>query len=393
MSRQSSGSRQSTLERQLKRYDETRISRSSSSSSDGGGVGGGGVINRQSRRPPFKQSNNGDYKIRRSRWARETLLIYHKKYLITFTFEFEIKILFLLFFSSQFRSLQLSERSPSRSQLQKVVVRIGTTPTTNSTALTSHREKPVDYGQIRNKTTLTLPSTKYNNNHASSSIVVGHSSLRSSDISLTHATAKSHEMLDFNSNAGSGSCYGFDTDAKSKSFDDDFCYNTQATRNQSNAARNVFSGNRAFSQDRVLLVPQQQQQLVKSLRSSPSNFGSRLRNHEDMYEINRRSPVINYNNNNISSRGTAQQTFRDKSPTSHRRSRADRDNFVKSNYLKGRTTTTPNRSPNRSPSDSDDSINDQAVLKDKTLVTEYLIGLKRKQLAKRNGTTLSSGRY
>jgi hypothetical protein len=63
MSRQSSGSRQSTLERQLKRHEESRISRSSSSSSESGGV-----INRQSRRPPFK-SNFGDYKIRRSRWV------------------------------------------------------------------------------------------------------------------------------------------------------------------------------------------------------------------------------------------------------------------------------------------------------------------------------------
>lgn len=259
-------------------------------------------------------------------------------------------------------------------------MRIGNTPTAQSSnsTLTSHREKPVDYAQIRSKTTLTLPSTKYNNNSSSG----GHSSLRNSDISLTHATAKSHEMLDFNSNAGS--YYGFDTDSKSKSFDDDFCYNTQATRNQSNAARNVFSGNRAFSQDRVLLVPQQQQQLMKSLRNSPRTYGSRLRNPEDIYEMSRRSPVMNYNGNN--SRGGA---FREKSP---RRSR-ERDNFVKSNYLKPRNTTTPNRSPNRSPSDSDDSINDQSVLKDKSLITEYLIGLKRKQQAKRNGTTLSSGRY
>lgn len=77
MSRQSSGSRQSTLERQLQRHDESRISRSSSSSSDDVG---GGVINRQSRRPPFKAMNNGDYKIRRSRWAYPfypTLKIHH----------------------------------------------------------------------------------------------------------------------------------------------------------------------------------------------------------------------------------------------------------------------------------------------------------------------------
>lgn len=60
MSRQSSGSRNSTLERQLQRYEEGRLSRSSSSSSDAESN------NRRSHRPQFK-TNFGDYRIRRSR--------------------------------------------------------------------------------------------------------------------------------------------------------------------------------------------------------------------------------------------------------------------------------------------------------------------------------------
>lgn len=60
MSRQSSGSRNSTLERQLKRYEEGRMSRSSSSSSEVDNN------NQRTRRPPFK-TNFGDYRIRRSR--------------------------------------------------------------------------------------------------------------------------------------------------------------------------------------------------------------------------------------------------------------------------------------------------------------------------------------
>lgn len=62
MSRQSSGSRNSTLERQLKRYEDGRISRSSSSSSD---AENNNPTRRQTR-PPFKTAF-GDYRIRRSR--------------------------------------------------------------------------------------------------------------------------------------------------------------------------------------------------------------------------------------------------------------------------------------------------------------------------------------
>lgn len=291
---------------------------------------------------------------------------------------------------SLFRSLQLSERSPNRSQLQKLVVRIGNTPapqSTTTTNLTKHREKP-DYGHQRSKTTLNTPS-KYNSQ-----------SLRNSDNSLTISSqAKSFEMLDFNGKSSMD--YGFESDSKSKSFDDDFCFNTKVTRNGIGNTRNAFSGNRAFSQDRVLLVPQA---ASKSLRNSPRNYGSRLYDHDLLYDVATRraatrSPIMNFNN-----RVPANPPLsRERSPVGGRRSR-DRENNKKqpsNNFLKPRTTTTPNRSPNRSPSDSDDSINENAnkILKDKSLVAEYLFGLKRKQQANLNrsgnqsGTPSSSGRY
>lgn len=248
-------------------------------------------------------------------------------------------------------------------------MRIGNSqaPQSTNTTLTRHREKLADYVQIRNKTTLTLPSTKYNDDN-------GHM-LRNSDMLLTHKKTKSQEILDYNSN-NTGS---FENDAKSKSFDDDFCYNTQATRSQNNS-RNVFSGNRAFSQDRVLLVPPSNP--VKSQKNSPRSYGSRLHDHNSLYDIanNRRSPLTNYNHGNS-------LLSREKSPMSRRSRDMERESHKKTNYLKSRT-------PDRSPTDSDDSINGQNnVLKDKSLVTEYLIGLKRKQLAKQNRTTASSGRY
>lgn len=224
--------------------------------------------------------------------------------------------------------------------------------------------------------------------------------LRNSDNSLPGSTqAKSFEMLDFNGKSSMD--YGFESDSKSKSFDDDFCLNSKVSRNGVNNTRNAFSGNRAFSQDRVLLVPPT---ASKSLRSSPRNYGSRLYDHDVLYDVASRraatrSPIMNFN-----SRITVNQPLsRERSPISNRRSRdRDRDGYKKQpggNFLKPRTTTTPNRSPNRSPSDSDDSINESAnkVLKDKSLVAEYLFGLKRKQQASRSGnqsgTPSSSGRY
>ncbi|CRK90307.1 CLUMA_CG004021, isoform A [Clunio marinus] len=343
MSRQSSGSRNSTLERQLKRYEEGRLSRSSSSSSEGGSG------RRTTHRPPFK-TTFGDYKIRRS------------------------------------RSLQLSERSPNRSQLQKLVVRIGNTPALQTTATTTttpkHREKP-DYVHIRSKTTLSMPS-KYNSQN-----------LRNSDNSLPTSTqTKSYEMLDFNNKSNID--YDYESDSKSKSFDDDLALNTKISRG---GTRNVFSGNRAFSQDRVLMVPPT---ATKSLRSSPRNYGSRLYDHDILYDVNTRraatrSPIMNF-----SSRMAVNPPLsRERSPISNRRGRdRERDNYKKpptNSFLKPRTSLTPNRSPNRSPSDSDDSINESAnkVLKDKSLVAEYLFGLKRKQQANRSsnlsGTGSSSG--
>lgn len=269
------------------------------------------------------------------------------------------------------------------------MVRIGNTPAPQSTTLnlSKHREKP-DYAHARSKTTLNTPA-KYNAQ-----------SLRNSDNSLPGSTqAKSYEMLDFN---GKGSMdYGFESDSKSKSFDDDFCFNTKVTRNGSNT-RNVFSGNRAFSQDRMMLpLP-----AAVSLRNSPRNYGSRLYDHDMLYDVATRraatrSPIMNFNNR-IS---VNPPLSRERSPIGNRRSRdRERESFKKANnnFLKPRTTTTPNRSPNRSPSDSDDSINESAnkVLKDKSLVAEYLFGLKRKQQANLNRSgnlsatpPSSSGRY
>lgn len=290
------------------------------------------------------------------------------------------------------RSLQLSERSPNRSSLlQKLVVRIGNTATPQNVSSTpqasasnqKYREKP-DYVHARSKTTLNMP-TKYNAQ-----------SLRNSDNSLPSSTqTKSFDMLDYNGKSNVD--YEFESDSKSKSFDDDFCYNTQVTRGNG-SSRNVFSGNRAFSQDRVLLVPPTSVIAAsKSLRNSPRNYGSRLYDHEVIYDRSAmlRSPIMNFNRAPINP-----PLSRERSPVGGRRSR-DRDRDYKkqqslsNNFLKPRTTTTPNRSPNRSPSDSDDSINGNVnkVLKDKSLVSEFLFGLKRKQQANMNRSTASSGRY
>lgn len=230
----------------------------------------------------------------------------------------------------------------------------------------------------------------------------GAQSLRNSDNSLTSSTqAKSYEMLDFNGKSSVD--YDFEDDSKAKSFDDDFCFNTKVTRN--GGRNNVFSGNRAFSQDRVLAIPPT---AAKSLRSSPRNYGSRLYDHDVLYDTaatrraQTRSPIMNFN----SRMSVNPPLSRERSPVGGRKSRdKERENYSKkpptSGFLKPRTTTTPNRSPNRSPSDSDDSINESAnkVLKDKSLVAEYLFGLKRKQQASLNrsgthsGTASSSGRY
>lgn len=230
----------------------------------------------------------------------------------------------------------------------------------------------------------------------------GAQALRNSDNSLPSSTqTKSFDMLDYNGKSSVD--YEFESDSKSKSFDDDFCFNTKVTRNSGNgnAHNNVFSGNRAFSQDRVLLVPPTSAIATsKSLRNSPRNYGSRLYDHDVIYDRSAmlRSPIMNFNRAPINP-----PLSRERSPVGSRRSR-DRDREYKkqqsgpNNFLKPRTTNTPNRSPNRSPSDSDDSINGNVnkVLKDKSLVSEYLFGLKRKQQANsmnRSSGTTSSGRY
>lgn len=275
-------------------------------------------------------------------------------------------------------------------------MRIGNTATPQQTSQSSkYRDKAAEYTHARSKTTLNMPTPKYNSQ-----------SLRNSDNSLPSSSsqAKSYEVLDFNGKLSVD--YGFESDSKSKSFDDDFCYNTKLTRNGSQNTRNVFSGNRAFSQDRVLLVPPVTN-VSKSLRNSPRNYGSRLYDHDILYDVAQRnavtrSPLMNYRSGSINP-----PLSRERSPVGGRRRdrerERERENYKKhsngGNYLKPKSSTTPNRSPNRSPSDSDDSINESVnkVLKDKSLVTEYLFGLKRKQQANRSanhtGTGSSSGRY
>ena len=280
------------------------------------------------------------------------------------------------------------------------MVRIGNATTTTQQNITSTPQAPAsnqkyreksDYIYTRSKTSLNMPTTKYTAQ-----------SLRNSDNSLATSAQnnKSFDLLDYNGKPNID--YEFECDdSKSKSFDDDFCFNTKVARNSggNNSRNNVFSGNRAFSQDRVLLVPQGNSiSISRSVRNSPRSYGSRLYDHDVIYDRNAmsRSPIMNFNRASINP-----PLSRERSPVSGRRSR-DRDRDYKkqqsglNSFLKPRVTTTPNRSPNRSPSDSDDSINGNVnkVLKEKSLVSEYLFGLKRKQQANSmNRSTTSSGRY
>ena len=247
------------------------------------------------------------------------------------------------------------------------------------------RERKPDRAHIRSKTTLNIPS-KYISQ-----------SLRNSDNSIYGSSqTRSFEMLDFNEKSNMD--FDFEFDSKSKSFDDDFCFNTKVTRHKKNR-QNAFSGNRASSQDRVVAPSM----ISHSLRNSPRNYGSRLYDHDIVYDdANRRaatrSPIMNFNN-----RASVNPISRERSPLGGRRVRdKERDTYKKqTNILNSRTTTTRNRSPNCSPSDSDDSINNNVLknLKDKSLVAEYLFGLKRKQQSNlirsgnMSGAPTSSGRY
>lgn len=293
-------------------------------------------------------------------------------------------------------SLQLSERSPNRSYPQKVVVRIGNTPTVQTASNMGQRTEKPDYAQPR---ILTL-TTKFNQ-----------PSFRSSEISLTgNKQTKSFDVLDFDKRSQN---YDYEMESKSKSFDDDFCFNTKFSRSE-NVNRNMMPlDSRAFSQDRALLgLPQN---TSKSLRNSPRNYG-RMYDQENPYEVGRRamtrSPIMGYNKMPMNTHPVA----RERSPVG-RQSRDKREYYKKtpssnSFLMPTKKSITPNRSPsrspNRSPSDSDDSIENQvsSVLKEKSLVAEYLFGLKTKQLKKQQqqqqlqirsntlgGTTPSSGRY
>lgn len=277
--------------------------------------------------------------------------------------------------------------------LQKLV-RIGDTDSSQKpkhSSITKSRNinvntAAIEYGHTRNNTTFNMPINKYS------------SQLRNSDNSLPNssAQAKSFDTLDFNEKL----CvdYGFESNAKSKSFDDDICYNIKVSRN-AGKNRNVFSGNRVYSQDVILLNPPVTA-TSKSLRNSPKNYGSRLYDHNMLYDIvtrnaTSRSPILNYNTRVPLKLPISQA----RSPDRGRRRDRERNSKNNGNYQKPKITTTLNRSPNRSLSDSDDSINDKVnkVLKNKSLIAEYLFGLKRKQQtsrsANRSGTNSSPGRY
>lgn len=214
-------------------------------------------------------------------------------------------------------------------------------------------------------------------------------SLRNSDNSLScNAQAKSFEMLEFDD---------FDFDGKSKSFDDDFCFNTKVTRNGKNS-ENAFSGNRALSQDRVMLTSSK---VSQSLRNSPKNYGSRLYDHDNFYDATNRREVTRSPMKNFNARPSFNPSLsRERSPVSGRRHRdVERENKKKqAKFLKPHTTNL-NRSPSHSPSDSDENININPTFKNKSLVEEYLFGLKRKQQTKLNWSgnlsamQSSSGRY
>jgi hypothetical protein len=248
--------------------------------------------------------------------------------------------------------LQLSERSPNRSQIQKLVVRVGNTPTTR-TAL-----KVSDYERT-NRTQFNMLS-EYKSR-----------SLRNSNNSLS----KPNELIGFNGKSQMN--YDLESDIKSKSFDDDICFDTKLARKGSNN-RNAFSGNRAFSQDRILLAPPTE--TPNFLLNSQNYGGIRLCDVSST-----RSPVKNFNRF-----PPEYKMSRERSPMSSRRSR-ERERGVH------RDSAYSNRSAKHSPSDSEDSVEETV---NKSLVAEYLYGLRRKQqrtvnLSKKQkeGSPSSSGRY
>ncbi|XP_021697248.1 uncharacterized protein LOC5577573 isoform X2 [Aedes aegypti] len=266
VSRQSSGSRSSTLER---RYDEAYMrtsSRSSSSSSYSGDEAHGSSFRRSQLRGPAVRPNvvAGDYKIRRS------------------------------------RSLQLSERSPSRQQVpavgvaalpHKVVVRLGNIPNKERPAYTSTRK-------VTGSQLLTQPDSVYPRVSPSSTL----DRLRRETASHTIVDVQDKSKSFDNNNYGA---YEYEYD-KSKSFDENYGV-------ESDKRGYVATEGRSYSHDRVFgstgtSSSNEYSQSSTSRNRSPQTYGSRLYEHDlqpqQQYDVSRmsRSPIINYNQRRVIAR-------------------------------------------------------------------------------------------
>lgn len=179
---------------------------------------------------------------------------------------------------------------------------------------------------------------------------------------LKNKQTKSFDLLDFDKPVMQ--C-DYEDENKSKSFDDDFCYNAKISQIDNILNRNNFD--RAASQDRVLL---QTPNVSKSLKNSPRTYGSRLYDYEGSYEVGRRaatrSPIMSFKQNAQNLQNA--QLNRERSP--NRGYRKDYSKKPSNSFL---------QQTSKKSSDSDES-EDCRQYKEKNLVAEYLYGLKNKQL-------------
>ncbi|XP_055602214.1 uncharacterized protein LOC129751004 isoform X2 [Uranotaenia lowii] len=266
VSRQSSGSRSSTLERRYEEAYNMRTSSRSSSSSSYSGDEAHAYRRSQIRAAGLRLGNvAGDYKIRRS------------------------------------RSLQLSERSPSRQQMvpgallqqqqqqqqqqpqqqpHKVVVRLGNVP----------KERPLYAVTTGGRKLLTHDSMKGGFRVSPNSTLDR----------LRRETAMAHTIVDVdksksfdNNNYG---VYEYDFD-KSKSFDENFGLDAEKRVYASTEGRS-YSHDRVFSSTGTSSSNEYSQSSTSRNKSPQQSYGARLYEHDLQFEMGRnalsRSPIMNY---------------------------------------------------------------------------------------------------
>ncbi|XP_055535482.1 uncharacterized protein LOC129724532 isoform X2 [Wyeomyia smithii] len=263
VSRQSSGSRSSTLER---RYDEGYLRSSSRSSSNSSYSGDEASHRRSHLRPVNLRSGNvaGDYKIRRSS---------HQYF-------------------ADCLSLQLSERSPNRqlmasgAQSHKVVVRLGNVP----------KERPTYPTNVPRQSSQLLSQESFHGYPISPSNTMDRLRRESTIHSIDVDKRKSFD----NNNYG---MYEHDFD-KSRSFDENYGLGNEKRAYVSTEAR-------SYSHDRVFgstgtSSSNEYSHSSASRNRSPQSYGSRLYDHELQYDMSRnamnRSPIINYGQRRVLSR-------------------------------------------------------------------------------------------